>query len=1200
MSNSSFSSIRLGPYELDPGYGQVPSPAKSAAFGAALALVGPSIRLVVVNCSFENNFVRSGSSEADGYTMQGVAIHMSNTRFFGSGVNEDEIISSSTIRDSRFRNNTGFGGQAAIRGNAYYGDAGLCAGAGVFLDGLVMSSISFSSFTNNSCYGGAGGTLGGDAQGGAVSINFPPSLARLPQGSSWTISDCIFLGNSLYGGVAFRGQIDRGGSHAYGGAVFLSVSYYDRPVVFIRNSIFSYNCATGGSYGDANGGAVAFVFGSTSGAKGQQTRIANTTMEFNFALGGYASGGAISFIGDLHGPAEGLHVEQSRFRNNQAVGGIEGATSTSDAYKRKPRCRAEGGAVNMVSFSIPRAWDALSVSGSEFSNNSAIIETWVILNRGGLDYGEGEAYGGALRLSSNMYMSVHQSILIDNHVLCVAGGNPCGGGALAGSLVFIYNSFFLANSVISAVPSELPPGVNDVVLKQGVVATPVRGGAVYADNVHLESSSFHGNVANGTQARAGALYTSAITSNNGCNFSDNAANSFSGSAAGGAIYVQNDNDIGADVVLSDFIFAKNRAVAWRPNDASYGGAIHTFMDATHMYVDTIFRENRADFGAAIDVGQMYKIARFSSAANFINNTASVAGGAIMVSLNDNIDRRISFEPVEKNITYSVADISRLCNGTIGNTAEVFGSFCGLTIDKMVLVRAPLRYVWPGKLFKAVLKYADMLGNTVISSSSLIEAEAVQDVFAQFDHDSVDVENNTINAELAHAGILHVDNDGFYSFADLRLHSAPGSNIRIRFSAVNGPGVSQFLFPTYQNTQNHTFAAEIHSEVTVALCPPGFTLEKLSGGTYDCAPCPAYTYSLGGEENHHCHPCGGGGHEGAESPASMACLISPSFESDDEKEIWVIPKGFFPIPSFHEAKEILHCPNPSACKQYNCTIQPHTAERLVKWNLDCTAPSGSSYCEIGYTDRLCSRCACNSTRVNDCYFATSGEDQICRRCETPSTAVIAVSATIIVLSLVGFLLFQNSAVAIFVAEVLIAVLLLVLGLGEWWFFDVIVISTVLFLISRSATKYLGKRKQLRPQDNLLSAGDEIRDDAPVQDSHHKHREEEAAYFVGIIKVSIFFLQTTSAILPRGTWPRWVVGIIEALNSVSLRIAGIECFSDFFSVPAVRFATLMVAPIIVRHRSTLSLLLWPLRLFAPCRSFSLWGLLRLLQCCSRASL
>lgn len=185
----------------------------------------------------------------------------------------------------------------------------------------------------------------------------------------------------------------------------------------------------------------------------------------------------------------------------------------------------------------------------------------------------------------------------------------------------------------------------------------------------------------------------------------------------------------------------------------------------------------------------------------------------------------------------------------------------------------------------------------------------------------------------------------------------------------------------------------------------------------------------------------------------------------------------------------------------------------------------------------------------CYFISTGEE--CRPCRTPSTAVVAVTGVLIVVSLVGFLLFKQSAIAIFLAEVLIVVLLLVLGLGEWWFFDVIVLSTALFLISKSAASFLGRKKP---------------DDAePVDDSESEGHDDShsGSYFVGVIKVALFFLQTTTAILPKGTWPGWVLQLIARLDAISFRIAGIECFNPgIFSIPAVRFSILMASPIAVR--------------------------------------
>jgi hypothetical protein len=144
---------------------------------------------------------------------------------------------------------------------------------------------------------------------------------------------------------------------------------------------------------------------------------------------------------------------------------------------------------------------------------------------------------------------------------------------------------------------------------------------------------------------------------------------------------------------------------------------------------------------------------------------------------------------------------------------------------------------------------------------------------------------------------------------------------------------------------------------------------------------------------------------------------------------------------------------------------------------------------------------------------------CHKCAPTNTGIIAAALVVLQLSLVFFMIFNASAVGLFLAEVAIVVFLILLGLGEWWMFDALLILTLLFIISsRSGT-----------------------------------------HDIGYVKILLFFLQTTTVIVSHATWPTWVSGVLSRLESLNLRVSGLECINPtLFSNPLGRFLFFMALP------------------------------------------
>jgi hypothetical protein len=167
------------------------------------------------------------------------------------------------------------------------------------LDSVPGYSVAISDciFLGNSIVGGIGGGLGplsgapgGDAEGGGVFNN-----------SSLTLSNCCFAGNTVVGG---RGGIDYGAGGK--GGLAAGAGAYNTGTIVMINCTFATNTATGGACGDTPGGPGAFTFPG-SGGNGEGSAIYNTgeimvsscTIARNMAVGG--AGGSDGVSGGING-----------------------------------------------------------------------------------------------------------------------------------------------------------------------------------------------------------------------------------------------------------------------------------------------------------------------------------------------------------------------------------------------------------------------------------------------------------------------------------------------------------------------------------------------------------------------------------------------------------------------------------------------------------------------------------------------------------------------------------------------------------------------------------------------------------------------------------------------------------------------------------------------------------------------------------
>ena len=446
-------------------------------------------------------------------------------------------------------------------------------------------TISDSIFTGNSTRGAAGAIVNGGELtigGSEFSGNSAELAGAIGNGGELTISDSEFSGNS-----AVRGS---GRGTGIGGAIF----NWAGARLTVRDSRFRGNSA-GDDDIDENGGAIynegessivdsefsgnsaGWHGGAVANASGASLSISGAEFNENFSFRGGAifiqedattsitsisssvfsgnsarSGGAIYVRGNVH-----INVAESEFRGNSApdengVGGailIEPASSIniSDSEFRDNSAAETGGAI--------RNYGELSVSGSEFSGNSAI--------------GGGAIYNDS---SSGASITIRGSVF--------SGNSAEGGGAIVNrDDASISASQFSGNSATGyggAIVNDVPgtASVSGSVFS-GNSAGQGGGAIVNGEDATINESVFSGN----TARSGGAIYNavwSRLISISDSEFSDNSA-----SEKGGAIYNWKELNI------SDSEFSGNSA-------DEEGGAIYTDDDGTVTFESSSFSDNSPD------------------------------------------------------------------------------------------------------------------------------------------------------------------------------------------------------------------------------------------------------------------------------------------------------------------------------------------------------------------------------------------------------------------------------------------------------------------------------------------------------------------------------------------------------------------------------------------------------------------------------
>ena len=295
-------------------------------------------------------------------------------------------------------------------------------------------------------------------------------------------------------------------------------------------------------------------------------------------------------------------------------------------------------------------------SSSSYTRGGAIYSNGTITNgitdslfRGNYVDASGNAQGGAIYVS-NYYMEKINADFINNYASS-ANYKAQGGAIYLEAYSLSINGDFIGNHV------------------QGQTA---QGGAVYANRIHDINGIFSNNYASSTSGSAygGALYLNNYIFSLNSNYENNYVTTSNGKAYGGAIY---NNARQSHAFTGDFI--GNHAQATGSSGAAYGGAVY---NTNSMYIEANFKDNyakasngKAYGGAIYNAGGMtISNSTFSGNYDSTGSNAIYNTGTVSIGYNVTFDDKISGSNGKLNINGKNIKIN---NTITGNTVNLNGA-----------------------------------------------------------------------------------------------------------------------------------------------------------------------------------------------------------------------------------------------------------------------------------------------------------------------------------------------------------------------------------------------------------------------------------------------------------------------------------------------------------------------------------------------
>eukprot|EP01122_Echinamoeba_exundans_P004762 TRINITY_DN149_c0_g2_i1.p1 TRINITY_DN149_c0_g2~~TRINITY_DN149_c0_g2_i1.p1 ORF type:complete len:1674 (+),score=225.85 TRINITY_DN149_c0_g2_i1:72-5093(+) len=1058
--------VNLNDYAYLPGSHSAGDLLAGAVSVDTAVIFSAALSMNIQNSTFQNNRIEADMTRSK-YSSGG-AIYVTAS---GSG-------SSMTI------NNTKFTANIARVGNEAVSDSfvSVCEGGAITINSPLSLNISNSLFFYNRCFSAGSPSVLNRAFGGAVSYRILPlSDHGRKRPPSITIESSAFEYNSI--------QMENGtsplGSHVLGGAIAFDFGLNPTlGAVIVKDSRFIGNLI------DQLNADVAGAGLSFGGAKVSLKRLAflNTTFESNhFKVlpilterlhKNTVTGGAIS-ITLLVAHQFDLDFIGCRFVSNFATSGATYGISN-------------GGAI-----ALTIALDAQSNSGIPVLVRDCFFSR---------NYAQSlPSAGGAMHISGRIVPLIESSTFEENFARCFGSEDPedkyCNGGAIDMFLpgnATIRNCTFLGNYVV------------------GTTATCTRatGGAVaiFGGKSTMENTIFYNNTLEVDVSIGGAVHISSGYLNaTNCLFIGNSARGFS--TSGGALATK-----GSETWLTNVSFIQNassreKAQLTDSKCGNYngGGAISVERYSFFAATDVNITDSEADYGGALYLEPGSGVFRGTVVSNiFVSNSyAAMAGGALYFA-----------NACGQNNSHAIQVCANIREHTMNVSSGAFGPICAGEAKELMVSGPSDIFVSPGQKASKQFRLIDAFHNVVNTKTEKIFAVVAS-------------KTGNIKVRLgAPKDTMFANDDGVVVFDDILVEGSVGSSASIVFIPSAGTLCKRALRPLTANVT-----------VTVAHCLPGY-FSTVKGSKMICEVCPAHTYTIHSNQSV-CEPCSSHPIESLEQEYS--CLQPPEIfgQEGDEFEksrhhdlnsFWRISEGFYPLPLLEDPEELEVCPN-DACLSFVCN--PLVQEDFT-WKLDCsscpvfrhngTEPNPvDCHCKLGFEDRLCSKCSCNATN-GICFFASGeAEDRNCIRCKSQSTLILVAAVVALQGSLVVFLLFRRSSLALLLAEAAIAITLLMSGIGESWMLDLVIVMGLLFLITS-----LSQRKHKPPHPVSIDLEDEA-----DQPNHHTHLA--AAETAALAKITIFFVQSAAAVIRDSTWPEWIEAAMKRLEAINLRVSGVECFA-----------------------------------------------------------
>lgn len=935
--------------------------------------------------------------------------------------------------------------------------------------------------------------------------------------ASLKVRNCSFVGNSVYSpftAAASGGALDFRASRIAEDSVILEILESD----FIANDVASAPQML--STQPAGGGAVFFSIAELPTVAEKRSRTVAVISECKFSHNTVRLPELHRGMGNepLVGGALAAYLPSSRGSQSPALailnsGFASNVVASYDALLRQHAGPCAGGAVFAQ---IPGA--VTLINNCSLAKNSCFASAGA---RGGAVAVEGLLTVGRSSFSRSHAASFSMETAI--------GSSPsCLGGQIFSSLsVEIENSNFTHGicHVYSCGSST--------------------GGAVYSPfSVTVYNSSFENHIAAGGSAVAGTIFGEVDLENVRVNISAALGVFF---ATGGSIRSFSDTKIsglsitnsGAYVgPLEDSPLCHDPEAQKRPNSGPKGGAISIGSPSALALLNITMNSTEAAFGAAFSFDDYPPESNSEFGGVVLQEAIASTAGGVFFFGNEKVPPQ-SLMSLCGNTTSEA--ILKLENCTSGR----YGPICATFPFSVAYKSVPFPAVVPmGTPFDISLVLKDRFDSRIFP----VELPLF-----------ISVQNRirwTMSAENRDSVVA--DDDGVFRFRALEFAG----------NGTAAAGTLLFGSDAVGLWKNVTFQ--------VISCLPSFQYAPPANpsSSAECHLCPRGTYRLPHTEEGECVPCLSKGIDADADADDGSCLehhrIAEISELSHELALfgeWTVSAGYYPSPSFSNPKELLVCPN-EACEGTVCTVRapvrlPYACGSEIsrqlyvdsgpRWALNC---SSHGICKEGYTDRLCSRCKCDD---EGCFFSSGEDDErSCDKCGRTQTALIVLAVALLQLTLVVFLLFQKSALALLLSEVVIVIILVLSGVGESWLIQLVLIMGLMFMAST-----LSRRRQKSPErqqdDDQPESAVQSRDDAGVSRSYHEYEHHSQARTAGVAKLVLFFVQTVATVVAPSTWPAWTRNVVHQFEALNFHLAGLECvLPSGYNQPVWKLLTQLALP------------------------------------------